>query len=84
MRNKIDKLLYSVNKRRKFFFNFAFPNRVVLKQNRIKINLHSKTDFNQKTFITGLGNVQIGSKCMFGYELGGVFPRRIYRITTTI
>lgn len=51
------------------FFNFIYPNRVSLILNRIV--LHDYPNFDQITLFQGVGIVEIGKKCSFGYKLGG-------------
>lgn len=60
---------YLINKLKVVIY-FIIPNfyRIVRKQ----ILFSSKfSNFHQKTFITGTGQVSIGESCSFGYKLGG-------------
>jgi acetyltransferase-like isoleucine patch superfamily enzyme len=53
------------------FFNFFLPN--VLKYFNLKLFLLDFPISNCKVRISGNGNVHIGKKCIFGYEIGGRF-----------
>jgi hypothetical protein len=58
-----------MNGLRLWIFNFMIPNPFVLWCKRIKISDYPK--FNQRTLITGLGTIEIGEHCCFGYKMGG-------------
>jgi len=52
-------------------FNFLLPNLQFLISRRVSyVNI---PNCNQKTILSGLGNIQIGLNCSFGYKLGGFF-----------
>lgn len=53
----------------KQFFRFILPNFRIIITKRI---IYSEMPVcNQKLLVTGLGKVEIGAKCTFGYKLGG-------------
>lgn len=54
-------------------FNFIFPNIVRLIRKQIRYSEYPI--FNQITICEGLGIVEIGEKCSFGYKLGGFYRR---------
>jgi acetyltransferase-like isoleucine patch superfamily enzyme len=58
---------------RRQMFNFIIPNISVLLSKRISLTTYPTCD--QKTLITGLGNVEIGKNCAFGYKPGGFYRR---------
>ncbi len=51
------------------FNNFYWPNWNKIISN--KISFASTPKFYQRTFFTGVGKVEIGNNCSFGYKLGG-------------
>lgn len=51
------------------FFYFIFPNKLNLLRNRIVYG--SLPTFQQITLCQGLGIVEIGNNCAFGYKIGG-------------
>jgi acetyltransferase-like isoleucine patch superfamily enzyme len=51
-------------------FNYLLPNFNQIISGKIKIN-GIKPIFSQVTFFTGLGQIEIGGSCSFGYKLGG-------------
>lgn len=53
----------------KQFFNFIYPNRISLLRRKIKYKRLPSCD--QYTICEGLGLVNIGEYCSFGYKLGG-------------
>jgi len=53
----------------KLFFYFIFPNRLNLLRNRIFYLTFPK--INQFTICEGVGIVEIGENCSFGYKMGG-------------
>jgi acetyltransferase-like isoleucine patch superfamily enzyme len=54
-------------------FKFILPNlRKIIER---KVTFDRYPVCNQKLLITGVGSVQIGEKCSFGYKLGGNFYR---------
>lgn len=38
---------------------------------KAKVNFKSSPEFNQKIFLTGLGRIEIGKNCCFGFKRGG-------------
>lgn len=55
----------------KYIFNFIIPNYIFLYRKNIKFK--DIPSCNQKLYITGLGKVEIGESCSFGYKLGGFY-----------
>lgn len=57
-----------INMREKYF-NFIFPNlKIILNKKIVYQNLPI---CNQKTLFTGIGKIEIGQNCVFGYKPGG-------------
>jgi len=52
------------------YLNFAIPNFKPILLAKIKL-VEKEPDCQQKTLITGLGKVELGVNCSFGYKLGG-------------
>jgi acetyltransferase-like isoleucine patch superfamily enzyme len=53
------------------FFNFFIPNCFIFfKKSIILLDIPT---FNQITYITGKGTVEIGKRCSFGFKLGGFY-----------
>jgi len=51
-------------------FNFIIPNAKSIISNRVTY-VNRQPSCHQKMIITGLGTVEIGSNCSFGYKMGG-------------
>jgi acetyltransferase-like isoleucine patch superfamily enzyme len=79
--NKLLKYIYYIliwpfDKTKNFYlriFNFVIPNLFILWRKRIKFTDYPK--FNQRTVFTGLGTIEIGDNCSFGFKLGGFHHR---------
>lgn len=55
---------------RNYYILLVYNLKFVLKRRLVYETIPS---FNQKTFLTGEGNVMIGSNCVFGFKFGGFF-----------
>ncbi len=66
----IYKFWSKLNKKYRTLLYFLLPNIFKILKNKIHFDL-KHLNFQQKTFITGEGNVKIGKNCLFGYKLGG-------------
>ena len=53
------------------YLYFILPNRKVIKSGNLKYK--SVPQCNQRLYITGLGKLYIGDRCVFGYKPGGRF-----------
>lgn len=62
----------------KRLFKFILPNLAKIINKRVTFEKYPVC--NQKMLITGAGSVSIGSKCSFGYKLGGNFYRGLIEI----
>jgi acetyltransferase-like isoleucine patch superfamily enzyme len=63
----------------KIFIKWYLPNMVPLLNKQIQ--LHGDVPkCNQKTIISGLGKVTIGTNCVFGYKLGGGYYNRVIEL----
>ena len=63
---------------RKRIFKFIIPNLSKIIKKKVKFTNYPIC--NQKLLVTGLGRVQIGANCTFGYKLGGNFYRGLIEI----
>lgn len=59
------------NKKLRIYLNFIFPNLRFLISKRVVYFKLPRC--NQKTYLTGLGKITIGSNCIFGYKPGGFY-----------